>query len=90
MLKETHFLSLISNIRFNDNSEKQLIEDTKKSCIVNINNDNIINNYSFMLNQDFEFFGLTKNFFLEYELNHNMFRELNINFCQLSKLNSNS
>ena len=80
---------LISNIRFNDNSEKQLIEDTKKSCIVNINNDNIINNYSFMLNQDFEFFGLTKNFFLEYELNHNMFRELNINFCQFFCIEEN-
>jgi hypothetical protein len=34
-----------------------------------------------MLNQDFEFFALTKNFFLEYGFNQNMFRELNINFC---------
>ena len=80
---------LISNIIFNENSEKEIIEDTKKSYLVNINNDNFINNYSFMLNQDFEFFGLTKNFFLEYELNHNMFRELNINFCQFFCIEEN-
>ena len=73
---------LIANIIFNDNSEKELIEDNKKSYNINFNDDNIINNYSFMLNQDFEFFGMTKNFFSEYELNHNMLRQLNINYCQ--------
>ena len=80
---------LISNIIFNENSEKEIIEDTKKSYLVNINNDKFINNYSFMLNQDFEFFGLTKNFFLEYELNHNMFRELNINYCHFFCIEEN-
>ena len=83
--------SLIADITFNDESEKNdnyLTQYTTKTNI--FNNDNFfINSYYFFLNSDFDCFGLTKNFFLEYNLNQNMFRELRINFCQFFSINEN-
>ena len=69
--------SLIANIIFQDN----LIEN-KKSYFKKKEDNKIINIYSFVLNHDFYIYSLTKNFYLEYYLNHNMFRELRINFCR--------
>ena len=67
----------------------QPIEQNKKANIFNIKNDRILNNYSFLLNYDFDFFGMTKNFYLEYELNQNMLRELKLNFCQFFCMDEN-
>jgi len=78
---------LISNIIFNDEDSIDEISNLQNENIKKINNisndkDKMVNSYSFLLNYDFDFFGLTKNFYLEYDLNQNMFRELRINFCQ--------
>ena len=82
----------ISNIIFNDDSLSEFnnrpIEYNKKTNNFIINNDKI-NTYSFLLDYDFDFFGLTKNFYLEYDLNQNMFRELRINFCQFFCIDEN-
>ena len=83
----TNNFYLISNIIFNDEDSIEEISDLPNENLEKINNinndkDKMINNYSFLLNYDFDFFGLTKNFYLEYDLNQNMFRELRINFCQ--------
>ena len=87
---------LISNIIFDNNSlsgnSQKIIEYNNKQTNginININDHKIINNYFFLLNQDFEFSGLTENFYLEYELNHNLFRELRINFCQFFCVDEN-
>ena len=85
---------IIANVVFN----KELNEDNKNNISNNAieayikrdklekktlsNNNQIINHYSFILNNNYEIFSLTKNFYLEYNLNQSMFRELRINFCQ--------
>ena len=77
---------LIINIIFNDEvlllDNSYPIDGIKKTNNNNINSGKVVHSYSFLLNHDFDFYGLTKNFYLEYELNQNMFRELRINFCQ--------
>ena len=80
---------LITNVRFSENLEKGYLnmnsinKNKEKNVNKNINNsDRLINTYSFMLNNDYEILTLTKNFYLEYNLNQSMFRELRINFCQ--------
>ena len=83
--------SLIADITFNEESVKNNNYSTQYSTKTNFfNNENLItNSYYFFLNSDFDCFGLTKNFFLEYNLNQNMFRELRINFCQFFSINEN-
>ena len=81
----TNNFSLISNIIFNDEDSIDELSNPPNENFKKINNndkDKMVNSYSFLLNYDFDFFGLTKNFYLEYDLNQNMFRELRINFCQ--------
>ena len=83
----TNNFFLISNIIFNDEDSiddlsNQQNENMPKIHNINNDKDKTVNSYSFLLNYDFDFFGLTKNFYLEYDLNQNMFRELRINFCQ--------
>ena len=83
---------LIANITFNSEGCSsdfllQNIENNKKTN--NINSDKITNVYSFLLNYDFDFLGMTKNFFLEYDLNQNMLRELRLNFCQFFCVDEN-
>jgi len=82
--------NLIANIIFNDDLLPEFYNqiNNKKSSNFNTCNDKI-NTYSFLLDYDFEFFGLTKNFFTEYDLNENMFRELRINFCQFFCIDEN-
>ena len=76
---------LIANIIFNNelNGENMnnTIESSKNDKKI-IDNNQITNTYSFMLNNNYEIFSLTKNFYIEYNLNQAMFRELRINFCQ--------
>ena len=81
---------LIVNIIFNDDLLPEFYShiNNKKTNNFNISNDKI-NTYSFLLDYDFDFFGLTKNFFTEYDLNENMFRELRINFCQFFCIDEN-
>ena len=76
--------SLIANIAFNEN----LAENNKKYNIKK-NDDKNMNSFSFFLNHDFYILGLTKNFYLEYYLNQNMFRELRINFCRFFGIDEN-
>ena len=76
--------SLIANIIFQEN----LIEN-KKSNLKKKEDNKITNIYSFFLSRDFYVFALTKNFYLEYYLNHNNFRELRINFCQFFCIDEN-
>jgi len=82
--------NLIANIIFNDDFLPEFYNNinNKKSNNFNTCNDKI-NTYSFLLDYDFEFFGLTKNFFIEYDLNEKMFRELRINFCQFFCIDEN-
>ena len=81
---------LIANVIFNNEMDidKNNINNNKDKNINNINN-KIINSYSFMLNNDYEIFSLTKNFYIEYNLNQSMFRELRINFCQFFCVDEN-
>ena len=83
---------LITNIIFNDEPISGLfyntIEHNMKTSNFN-NEDKMVNIYSFILNSDFDFFGSTKNFFIEYHLNRDMFRELRINFCQFFCVDEN-
>ena len=72
---------IIANVIFNDDN-KNMNNNDKNINNNQINNNKIISTYSFMLNNDYEIFSLTKNFFIEYKLNQSMFRELRINFCQ--------
>ena len=72
---------IITNVSFNNNLEK--FNDNKR----NDNDNKLINTYSFILNNKFEIFSLTKNFYLEYNLNQAMFGELCINFCQFFCIN---
>ena len=86
--------SIIANITFiEDNSlseiDQQSIDNNKKTNVFNLSNDKILNIYSFILNYDFDIFGMTKNFFLEYNLNQNMLRELRLNFCQFFCMDEN-
>ena len=71
---------LIANVIFNDDIKNT--DNRDKNINNNQNNNKIISTYSFMLNNDYEIFSLTKNFFMEYKLDQSMFRELRINFCQ--------
>ena len=82
--------NLIVNIIFNDDLLPEFYSHlgNKKTNTFNTSNDKI-NTYSFLLDYDFDFFGLTKNFFTEYDLNENMFRELKINFCQFFCIDEN-
>ena len=81
---------IISNIIFNANNFKESIElsfnDPNKNII---NNNRSINIYSFLLNYDFDFFSMTKNFYIEYNLNQIMLRELRLNFCQFFCVDEN-
>ena len=83
---------LISNIVFNDNALADFNNNNNNSienkATSKFNSDNI-NIYAFLLDYHFDFLGLTKNFYLEYELNQGMFRELRINFCQFFCINEN-
>ena len=79
--------NLIANIIFNEDLLPEFYTN-KKSNNFNTSNDKI-KIYSFLLDYDFDFFGLTKNFFIEYDLNENMFRELRINFCQFFCIDEN-
>ena len=72
---------IITNVSFNNNLEK--FNDNKR----NDNDNKLINTYSFILNNKYEIFSLTKNFYLEYNLNQAMFGELSINFCQFFCIN---
>ena len=83
---------LITNISFNEDSSfnnffNKPIEHNKKTN--NFNSNDKMNIYSFLLDYHFDFFYMTKNFYLEYDLNQNMFRELRINFCQFFCVNEN-
>ena len=82
---------LIANIMFNDNnfSSDFFLHTNENNKKANNLNDNIINVYSFFLNYDFDFLGMTKNFYLEYDLNQNMLRELRLNFCQFFCMDEN-
>ena len=87
---------LITNVQFNNNLENNIInmnnthnnKDIKDNNSI-INGNRLINTYSFMLNNEYEIFTLTKNFYLEYNLNQAMFRELRINFCQFFCIDEN-
>ena len=81
---------LIVNVVFknklkNNNMNNNEVNNNKNDA----HNNKLINTYYFMLNNDFEIFSLTKNFYLEYHLNQAMFKELNINFCQFFCINEN-
>ena len=83
---------LIANITFNTEGSSsdfflENIESNKKTN--NFNSDKIINVYSFLLNYDFDFLGMTKNYYLEFDLNQNMLRELKLNFCQFFCVDEN-
>jgi len=82
--------NLIANIIFNDDLLPEFYNhiSSRKTNNFNTCNDKI-NTYSFLLDYNFDFFGLTKNFFIEYDLNQNMFRELRINFCQFFCIDEN-
>ena len=82
--------NLIANIIFNDDLLPDFYNhiNSKKTNNFNTSNDKI-NTYSFLLDYDFDFFGLSKNFYTEYDLNQNMFRELRINFCQFFCIDEN-
>ena len=88
---------LIANIIFNNELDKEININYNSSIKTNsnisdkkINNSNRIKNiYSFILNNEYEIFGLTKNFYLEYNLNQSMFRELRTNFCQFFCIDEN-
>ena len=87
---------LITNVRFSDNLEKgnlNMKDINNNKGIKDIKNiersNNLVNTYSFMLNNEYEIFSLTKNFYLEYNLNQAMFRELRINFCQFFCIDEN-
>ena len=86
-----HDFLLISNIIFNEDSgnshSHHCIEYNKRSNV--FNNVDKMNVYSFLLDYHFDFLSMTKNFFIEYDINQNMFRELRINFCQFFCINEN-
>ena len=79
---------IIANVIFNNDMDMDKNTNNKDKNINNIYN-KIINSYSFMLNNDYEIFSLTKNFYIEYNLNQSMFRELRINFCQFFCVDEN-
>ena len=87
--------SLIANITFNDDNcqidfeNPTNINNKLSNAFNNISSDKTINTYSFLLNYDFDIFGMTKNFFLEYDLNQYMIRELRLNFCQFFCMDEN-
>ena len=87
----SYSFTLIADITFNDELlDKNPYSIMHKPKSNNFKNDNlVINKYSFLLNSDFDFFGLTKNFYLEYYLSQSMFRELRINFCQFFSIDEN-
>ena len=78
---------LITNVQFNNDLENNNKDIKDINSIINGNR--LINNYFFMLNNEYEIFTLTKNFYLEYNLNQAMFRELRINFCQFFCIDEN-
>ena len=84
---------LIINIIFDENSSNNLKNPTsehdKVTDNVNNNNNENFNSYFFLLDYRFDFISITKNFYLEYDLNQNLFRELKINFCQFFCVNEN-
>ena len=79
---------IIANVIFNNELDMDKNNNNKDKNINNTNN-KIINSYSFMLNNDYEILSLTKNFYIEYNLNQSMFRELRINFCQFFCVDEN-
>ena len=83
----TDDFNLIVNIIFNENgnsffNNQNSLENNAKNSNINSTNDTILNNYFFLLNYDFDFYGITKNFYLEFDLNQKMLRELKLNFLQ--------
>ena len=85
-----HDFYLIANIMFNEDNLQT--NEYQSNFLANISANNFNNNlktYSFFLNYDLECFAITKNFYTEYKLNQNMFRELNMNFCQFFCINEN-
>ena len=80
---------IIVNIIFNDDKFSNIKNNPNNNNNKTINtlNNKSIHSYSFFLGSDFEFYGLTKNFYLEYYLNQNMFRKLKLNFCQFFCIN---
>ena len=85
-----HDFLLISNIVFNEDSgnnySHQSIDNRRTNIFNSIDKMNV---YSFLLDYHFDFLSMTKNFFIEYDINQNMFRELRINFCQFFCINEN-
>ena len=87
----TNNFMYIANVIFNDIAPKNFKQTDSQKLNSNINkNDNNIKNYSFLLNHDFDILGMTKNFYLEYDLNQNMIKELKLNFCQFFCINENN
>ena len=83
---------IIVNIIFNDDkmrNNKNSNEFNKKTINLSKMNNKLINEYFFLLGSDFEFYGLSKNFYLEYYLNQNMFRKLKLNFCKFFCVDEN-
>ena len=79
-----HDFYLIVNIIFNDDKVSKNNQNSNEYKRKNLNKiyNNLIKTYSFLLGSDFEFYGLSKNFYLDYYLNQNVFRKLKLNFCQ--------
>ena len=80
---------LIINITFNENALADFSNNSIEKKTTNKFNNENINIYAFLLDNHFDFVGLTRNFYIEYELNQGMFRELRINFCQFFCVNEN-
>ena len=74
--------------------KKKEEENELKNNNINKNNtilsDNQINKpYSFLLNDNFDFMGITENFYDEFKINQIMFGELKINFCKFFCIDKN-
>ena len=83
----TYDFLIIANIMFKENNLPTI--NNKDNINNDINNDSFVNVYSFFLNYDFDMFGMTKNFYLEFDLNQNMIRQLKLNFCQFFCIDEN-
>ena len=83
----TYDFLIIANIMFKENNLPTI--NNKDNINNDINNDSIVKVYSFFLNYDFDMFGMTKNFYLEFDLNQNMIRQLKLNFCQFFCIDEN-
>ena len=93
----TNEFYIINNIvLINDESLKtDKGKEKKNEKKNNIYNSNILNNnqinkqYSFLLNDSFNFVGITENFYDEFKINQIMFKELKINFLQFFCIDEN-